>query len=247
MRGSKEKVDAFENRLLSQLSREDYATLEPHLKTLQLSSGQVLQEGLSPISHCYFLENTLVAFTSLTEKGSSVAVAMVGVEGVVGAAALLDPHLMAHRGVVLVTGKARSVPVEILRHWWTRHSTLRQPMVRYVHAMFTQVVQTSACNRFHGTLQRLIRVLLIVQDRLIVDVLPFTHEGLAEILGTDRVSVTRAARTLKDAGLINYGRGQVTILDRKGLESACCECYSVIKAAYDDLLTLRLSTSAGDM
>lgn len=246
MRGSKEKVDAFANRLLSRLPRQDYAALEPHLKSLQLSSGQVLQEAHSQISRCYFLENTLVSFTSLTEKGSSVAVGMVGVEGVVGAAALLDPHLMAHPCVVLVTGSARSIPVEILRHWCTRHSTLRQPVIRYAQALFTQVVQTSACNRFHGTLQRLIRALLIVQDRLIVDVLPFTHENLGEILGTDRVSVTRAARTLKDAGLINYGRGQVTILDRKGLESAGCECNSVIKAAYDDLLSLRLSTSAGD-
>jgi CRP-like cAMP-binding protein len=246
MRGSKERVDPSENRLLSSLSRHDYDTLEPHLKSLQLSSGQVLQEAPSLISHCYFLENTVVSFMSLTEKGSSVAVGMVGVEGVVGAAAVLNPHLMPHRAVVLVTGSARSIPIEILRQWCTRNSTLRQPFISYAHAMFTQVVQTSACNRFHDTTQRLTRILLLVQDRLFADTLPFTHESLSEVLGTDRASVTRAARSLKDAGLIDYGRGRVTILDRKGLESDGCECYGVIEAVYDGLLNLRRSASAGD-
>lgn len=244
MRGSLGKGVASENRLLSSLSRKDYETLEPHLRSLQLNAGQILHEAHSPMSHCFFLEDTVVSLTSLTEKGSSVAVGMVGVEGVIGAAALLDPHLTTHRSVVLVTGTTRVISVEILRHWCARNSTLRLPFIGFARAMFMQIVQTSACNRFHDTLQRLTRVLLIVQDRLNVDRLPFTHESLADALGTDRVSVTRAARSLKSAGLIEYGRGQVLILDRKGLESAACECYGVIKAAYADLLHLRRSASA---
>jgi CRP-like cAMP-binding protein len=244
MGGQLGKGVVSENRLLSSLSGTDYATLEPHLRSLRLDAGQVLHEAHSPFSHCYFLEDTVVSLMSLTEKGSSVAVGIVGVEGVIGAAALLDPNLTTHRSVVLVTGTTRIIPVEILRHWCARNSTLRRPFIEYAGAMFMQIVQTSACNRFHDTLQRLTRVLLIVQDRLIADRLPFTHEGLADALGTDRVSVTRAARSLKSADLIDYGRGQVTILDRKGLESAACECYGVIKAAYDDLLNLRRSASA---
>lgn len=244
MGGPLGKGVASENRLLSSLSRKDYETLEPHLRTLQLTAGQVLHEANSQFSHCYFLENTVVALTSLTEKGSSVAVGMVGVEGVIGAAAVLDPHLTTPRSVVLVTGTTRIIPVDILRLWCARNSTLRRPLIEYAGAMFMQIVQTSACNRFHDTIQRLTRVLLIVQDRLKLDSVPFTHEGLADALGTDRVSVTRAARSLKSAGLIEYGRGQVIILDRKGLESAACECYGVIRAAYDDLLNLRLSAAA---
>lgn len=244
MGGPLGKGVASGNRLLSSLTRRDYETLEPHLRSLQFSAGHVLHESHTPVSHCYFLETTVVSLTSLTEKGSSVAVGMVGVEGVIGAAAVIDPHLATHRSVALVSGTARSIPVEMLRHWCARNSSLRRPFIEYAGAMFMQVVQTSACNRFHNTLQRLIRVLLIVQDRLNVDRLPFTHESLAEALGTDRASVTRAARGLKAGGLIDYGRGQVTILDRKELESAACECYGIIKTAYSDLLTLRLSASA---
>src|SRR4030095_1117873 len=209
--------NASGNILLSSLSRREYETLEPHLTTLRLSCGQVLYEAFSPISHCYFLDDTLVSLVSVTEKGSSVAAAMAGVEALMGAAALLDSRLLSYQAVVLVTGGARQIPVEILRHGCGRHSALRQPILKYAHAMFTQVVQTSACNRFHTTKQRLTRVLLIVQDRLNADMLPFTQESLAELLGTDRGSVTRAARGLKEAGLIGYTRGQVTVVDRKGL------------------------------
>ena len=105
-----------------------------------------------------------------------------------------------------------------------------------VHALLTQMVQTAACSRFHGTDQRLARWLLLASDRLHLDTLPFTQESISHMVGTDRVSITRAAQRLKQQGVIQYKRGKTTIMDRQKLMSVSCECYSVIKEAYDALL-----------
>ena len=108
--------------------------------------------------------------------------------------------------------------------------------MRFAHAIFSQVVQTAACNRFHLTEQRLARWFLLARDRLEGDILTFTHESLAHMVGTDRVSITRASQKLKAQGLVRYSRGKTTILDHHGLEAASCECYDVIKNGYDELI-----------
>jgi CRP-like cAMP-binding protein len=233
---SRQLPDPSENRLLSSLLSSDFESLKPHLEVVRLSAGDLLYEEFSPISYCYFLGDTLVSLVSTTEDGLSVAAGLVGVEGLMGVAAILDPRMLPHRTVVLVAGNASRIPSDALRHWCGRNSGLRRPFLRYAHAMFVQLVQTSACNRFHETKERLARVLLLVQDRLKTQALPFTQERLAGLLGTDRVSVTRAAQSMRRDNLIAYSRGKVTILNRKGLESAACECYSIIGSAYDDML-----------
>jgi len=228
--------DHRENRLLAGLLSSDYLTLEPHLEVVKLSKGDVLYESFAPVTHCYFLGDTLVSLLSTTEDGLSVSAGVVGGEGMMGVVgAMLDPRLLCHRTVVMVTGSASRITSEALKHWIGRNTSLRRPFLRFAHAMFVQLVQTSACNRFHDTKERLARVLLLVQDRLKARELPFTQERLACLVGTDRVSVTRAAQEMRRAKLIGYSRGQVTILNRQELESAACECYGIIGSAYDDL------------
>lgn len=142
---------------------------------------------------------------------------------------------------MLATGRARIIHVQTLKHWFAHHKGMQRRILSFAHALFTQVVQTSACNRFHPIEQRLSRALLIAQDRLNAGALPFTHENLSRLLGADRVSITRAARKMKETGLIDYTRGRVTIINRDALDAASCECYGVIKPEYDDLLSPRFS------
>jgi CRP-like cAMP-binding protein len=228
--------DPCENMLLASLLNSDYESLKPHLEAVRLSAGAVLYGAHSRTSYCYFLGDALVSILSTTEHGLSVAAGLVGGEGVTGVvAAILDPRLLPHRTVVQVAGNATRIPSEALRLWCVRNSGLRRPFLRYAHAMFVQLVQTSACNRFHDTKERLARVLLLVEDRMKGRTLPLTQESLAGLLGTDRVSVTRAARDMRRASLISYSRGKLSILDRQGLESAACECYSIIGSAYNDM------------
>jgi CRP-like cAMP-binding protein len=225
-----------ENRLLAALPQQVYESLLPHLTPVQLVTGQVVYEPFSPISYGYFLNNSLISCMSVTEQGASVAVGFVGKEGMLGAASLIDASLLPYRIIVQIAGSAMRIPSAILKDCFTHNTTLHRAILHFIYALFWQIVQTAVCNRFHLTKQRLARWLLFAHDRLDMDTLPITQEALAQMLGTDRASITRTARKLREAGLLDYGRGKVTIRDRERLELASCECYRIVKSKYDDML-----------
>src|SRR5262245_1699599 len=225
-----------ENRLLAALSQPVYESLLPHLSPVQLVTGQVVYEPFSPISYGYFLNNSLISCMSVTEQGANVAVGFVGKEGMLGSASLIDASLLPDRIIVQTAGMAMRIPVAILKDWFTHNPTLHRAILHFIYSLFWQIVQTAVCNRFHLTEQRLARWLLFAHDRLDMDTLPITQEALAQMLGTDRASITRTARKLREAGLLDYGRGQDTIRDRERLELASCECYRIVKSQYDDML-----------
>jgi CRP-like cAMP-binding protein len=214
------------------------AELYSYGRQLKITAGQTLYDGEAPISHCIFPENSLMSLMSYTEDGASVAVGMVGSEGLLGVSALFDEQLVPYRTIAQASGTAIRMPAAKLREWLRQDLVFRNCVVHFLHAMFTQLVQTAACNRFHVTEQRLARWLLLANDRLNVDRLPFTHESLAAVLGTDRVSITRAARKLKSESLLSSTRGKTAILDDQGLLSLSCECYLTIKKEYDALASL---------
>jgi CRP-like cAMP-binding protein len=224
-----------ENKLLAALPQQVYESLLPHLSPVQLVTGQVVYEPFSPISYGYFLNNSLISCMSVTEQGASVAVGFVGKEGMLGAASLIDASLLPYRIIVQIAGSAMRIPSAILKDRFTHNATLHRAILDFIYALFWQIVQTAVCNRFHLTEQRLARWLLFAHDRLDMDTLPITQEALAQMLGTDRASITRTARKLREAGLLDYGRGQVTIRDREKLELASCECYHIVKSKYDDM------------
>ena len=228
------QASAVQSRLLSAVSVFP-AELLSYAREIRITAGQTMYDGQSPISYCIFPETSLLTLMSYTESGASVAVGMVGNEGMLGIAALFDEKLLPYRTTALASGTALRVPAAKLRDWLRQDLAFRNCVVHFLHAVFAQVVQTAACNRFHVTEQRLARWLLLAQDRMNVDKMPFTHEALAAMLGTDRVSITRAARKLKREGLLNYTRGKTTILDRQGLLSVGCECYTTIKKEYEAL------------
>ena len=233
---SKQPQNSTENKLLAALPHHVYESLLPHLSPVQLVTGQVVYEPISPILYGYFLNNSLISCMSETEQGASVAVGFVGKEGMIGAAPLIDASLLPYRVIVQIAGSAMRIPSDILKDWFTHNTTLHRAILHFIYALFWQIVQTAVCNRFHLTEQRLARWLLFAQDRLDMDTLPVTQEALAQMLGTDRASITRTARKLREAGLVDYGRGTVTIRDRERLALASCECYRIVKSEYDDML-----------
>ena len=233
---SKQPQDSTENRLLAALPQHFYESLLPHLSPVQLVTGQVVYEPFSPIPYGYFLNSSLISCMSETEQGASVAVGFVGKEGMIGAASLIDVSLLPYRVIMQIAGSAMRIPSDILKHWFTHNTALHRAILHFIYALFWQIVQTAVCNRFHLTEQRLARWLLFAHDRLDMDTLPITQEALAQMLGTDRASITRTARKLREAGLLDYGRGQVTIRDQERLALASCECYRIVKSQYDDML-----------
>ena len=183
------------------------------------------------------MSDSLISCMSVTEQGASVAVGFVGKEGMIGAAPLIDASLLPYRVIVQIAGSAMRIPSDTLKDWFATHNTtFHRAILRSTYALFWQIVQTAVCNRFRLTEQRLAHWLLLAHDRLDMDTLPITQEALAQILSTDRTSITRTARKLREAGLLDYGRGQVTIRDRERLALASCECYRIVKAEYDDIL-----------
>jgi CRP-like cAMP-binding protein len=121
----------------------------------------------------------------------------------------------------------------LFRKEFRRSLPLQRELYRYTHSLMSQVSQTAACNRFHVVEMRLARWLLMTHDRVKSDEFHMTHEFLGHMLGVRRVGVTKAAQTLQKRGLISYSRGDITILDRTGLEAAACRCYEVVRYMHD--------------
>jgi CRP-like cAMP-binding protein len=170
----------------------------------------------------------MVSLLATTENGSTTQVGMVGDEGLVGIPAVLRISKAPYQVTVQIPGRAMRVRAEILVREFAREGPLQDILLRYVHSLLCQISQSAACNRFHRIEQRLCRWLLISHDRVKADDLPLTQEALSHMLGATRTNVTKAASALKEAGLIQYRRGTIRIINRLAMENLSCECYRVI-------------------
>ena len=201
----------------------------PKLELVTLSLGQVLCESNQPIRWGYFLADSIVSLLYTTVNGATAEVALVGNDGIVGTAIFLGGDRAYSRAVVAVAGQSLRIPAMLLLQEFERSTVLQRVLLRYTHALITQISQNAVCNRLHSTEQRLCRHLLMCHDRTASSVLLMTQELIAHMLGGRRESVTVAAGHLQDLGLIHYSRGRITILDRSGLEASACECYRTVK------------------
>src|SRR5438132_6836776 len=148
------------------------------------------------------------------------------------------------RAVVQGAGHGFRLKAELLKKEFGRFGPTMQLLLRYTQALITQMAQTAVCNRHHSVDQQLCRWLLLSLDRLPGNKLVMTQELIANMLGVRREGVTEAAGKLQDAGLIEYSRGKISVVDRKRLEARVCECYSVVKREYDRLLPGRAVVEA---
>ena len=170
------------------------------------------------------------------EDGSSAEIAVVGNEGIVGVALFMGGETMPNRAVVQSSGDSYRLPGHRLKQEFNRGGALQHLLLRYTLAMLTQMAQTAVCNRRHSVDQQFCRWLLLSLDRLPDNELSMTQELIANMLGVRREGVSEAARRLQIAGLIEYHRGRITVLDRPGLEARVCECYQVVSDEFHRLL-----------
>jgi CRP-like cAMP-binding protein len=217
-----------ENRLLSCLSAEERAHLDPSMKYVTLALGQVIYECSEQIDYVYFPTTCVVSLQYTMRDGSTAEMALAGNDGIVGIASFLGGGNIPHRAVAQIAGHALKMPARILQQEFRRGGQLQQILLRYTQALITQMSQTAVCNRLHPLEQRLCRKLLLCHDRLNGSEILMTQEFIANMLGGRRESVTVAAGRLQDAGLIHYSRGHITVLNREGLEAMACECYQIV-------------------
>lgn len=225
-----------QNHLLAALPQDEYAVLAAHLEEVVLPLGEVIYESGGQLLYVYFPTTSIVSLLYVMENGASAEIAVVGNEGIIGIALFMGGNSMPNRAVVQSAGRAYRLKGSLIQKEFYRNGPLMRLLLRYTQALITQMAQTAVCNRHHSIDQQLCRWLLLSLDRLDSNKLTMTQELIANMLGVRREGVTEAAGRLQQAGLINYSRGQITVLDRVGLEERVCECYQVVKTETDRLL-----------
>lgn len=229
--------DPRQNHLLAALPQSEFERLAPHLELVSLALGEVLYESGGRLNHVYFPTDSIVSLLYVMEDGSSAEIAVVGNEGVLGISLFMGGETTPSRAVVQSEGSGYRLPAQLLKREFNRGGPMMLLLLRYTQALITQMSQTAVCNRHHSIDQQLSRWLLMSLDRLHSDELTMTQELIANMLGVRREGVTEAAGKLRDAGIIEYSRGHIKVLDRPKLEQHVCECYAVVKKEIDRLLS----------
>jgi CRP-like cAMP-binding protein len=225
-----------DNRLLAALPAEDYQALLPLLEPMDLQLGRALYESGGVQGYVYFPTSGIVSLLYVLENGSSAEIAVTGCEGLVGIALFMGGETTPSRAVVQSAGNGYRIDAAALKDKFEAGGALQYLLLRFTQALITQMTQTAVCNRHHSVDQQLCRWLLLSLDRLPANNLVMTQELIANMLGVRREGVAEAAGKLQAAGLIEYSRGRITVLDRPQLEARVCECYAVVKREYDRLL-----------
>ena len=237
------KQVAIRNRILAALPFEEFARFLPHLESVCLEKGDIVYLTGDEIQFAYFLVSGLLSFLSTTESGSTIEVAMVGNEGVVGLPVILRNRMTPYEVTVQFPAEGFKIRADVLQEEFDRGEALHELVLRYLSVLMAQISQSSICNRFHTLEQTLSRWLLTVQDRVNSDSLNLTHETISNALGVPRTAVTMAAGNLQRLRLISYSRGKIAILDRTRLEANSCECYRTIRDELHHFLNSSVSVS----
>jgi CRP-like cAMP-binding protein len=229
------------NLILARLPLEDYTLILPQLVPASLRLKQILYEPNEPITETYFVRDGVVSVIALEGRDDAIEVGLIGKEGFAGLPILYETDSMPFRSIVQVEGDAWRLPARTLTALLRDRPAVRHACLTYAQQFNIQVFQSVACNRLHTVEERCARWLLMTIDRLNGDSFEITHEFLAIILGVRRAGVTVAMGSLQSAGIIRYGRGRVTVVDRAALEAGACHCYRITRAA-DGLPKPRLHT-----
>jgi len=225
-----------ENRLLGDLPGDEYDRLLPHLEKVSLPLRDILYEANKPITHVFFPLNGVVSLV-IKDGGFTLEVGIIGNDGLVGTPVFLGADRSPTQAIVQIPGEALRMEVKVFQKEMTRDGPLYGLVQRYTQTMINQISQSIVCNHRHSVEKRMCRWLLMSHDRVGADEFPLTHEFLAQMLGVCRPTVTAVAGTLHKSGLINYHRGRITVIERKGLEAASCECYKVVAKELARLLS----------
>ena len=224
------QVSPSSNKLLASLPREEYQRIALNLRSVPMTLKQVLHKQDEPIDSVYFPGGGAFSLVKTLNDGQSAEVATVGAEGAVGAGVFFGQRVADCDVLVQLAGPgAQVMSAEFFNAEMDKRGAFFNRVVRYNQALMSQIMQTTVCNGLHSAEQRCCRWLLMTHDRAGHDEFPLTHEFLATMLGVRRPTVTIVASQLQQAGLIQYRRGFVTIIDRTKLEAASCECYRTVR------------------
>lgn len=225
------------NRILATLPQAEWQKIRSACQPIELVNGQVLIEEGEPFAYVYFPEGGIISTVSVFETGQVAEIAATGHEGMVSIAAVMGGERAYNRSLVQMPGSALMMDIQAFRRMQGDLPVFRRRLRSYARVFLGQIMQSVACNGVHSVEERCARWLLMARDRSESDELPLTQEFLAQMLGVSRPAVNLVARTLQAAGLIRYRRGEVSILDRQGLEDVSCECYRLIRQHYQEYLT----------
>ena len=227
---------AVENHLIERLPRKDRSRLLAHCEQVPLELAAVLCDPGKAMRHVYFPIEGFISMVAVVEGSPGVEVGMVGREGMLGAHLALGVATAPLHGLVQGVGSARRIGAMAFRKELAQSLALQQGVNRYLYVLLAQLATSAACLRFHLIGQRLARWLLMSEDRAHSNSFHVTQEFLAYMLGVRRVGITAAAGVFQRAGLIEYHRGELTVLDRSALEAAACSCYATDREGYSKLI-----------
>jgi CRP-like cAMP-binding protein len=225
-----------QNHLIQMLPLHDRARLMAVCEPVQLTLSDVLCEAGTLTEHVHFPTEAFISLVSQVDEHPGLEVGMVGSEGMLGAPLMLGVAISPLRAVVQGPGTSLRIEVGAFRRELAASPTLQTQLDRYLYVLMAQMVASAGCLRFHLIGPRLARWLLMSQDRAHHRCFHVTHEFLAYMLGVRRVGITVAAGELQRRGLISYRRGELTVLDRRGLEAAACSCYAANSKVYAEHL-----------
>jgi CRP-like cAMP-binding protein len=229
-------LGTVENHLIELLPRNDRRSLLALCEPIQLVLAEVLCDPGKPTQHAYFPIDGFISLVARTDSHTGLEVGMIGREGMLGAQLALGVATVPLHALVQGPGAAWRIATADLRRELARSAALRRSLDRYIYVLMSQLAAAAACLRFHLIGPRLARWLLMSQDRAHSNSFHVTHEVLALLLGVRRVGITTAASALQRSGLIEYHRGDLTVLDRRGLEAMACRCYAADRQTYAELL-----------
>ncbi|HEY3024578.1 MAG TPA: Crp/Fnr family transcriptional regulator [Pyrinomonadaceae bacterium] len=221
--------DSKANKILRAVPQAEFDRIDSKLHPVALKYGKTVYLPEQEIEHVYFVTEGVVSLLASLEAGATVEAGVIGSEGIVGFPVVLGANSTPHQALVQGAGTAMKMPANELKVEFKRGGMLHDLILQYTNKLFIQVAQTAACNRVHKVEERLARWLLLMHDRTQGDEFTLTQEFISRMLGVRRAGVSVAASGLRKERLIDYRRGVVTILNRKGLEGAACECYRTAK------------------
>lgn len=224
------------NRLINNLELIVKNKLLAHCEIVELAIGQVLSQPGDILQHAYFPNTCLIALMMENNQDKGLEVGLIGEEGMLGIQIMIGASVSPYKIVVQGKGKALRIPSAMLLTQIDENIMLNDRLNSYISVLMQQLAQSSVCNRFHLVQARLVRLLLMFHDRLQTKVFYITQDLLASMLGVRRVGVTKAASTLQANKLIHYVRGNLEIIDLKGLRKLACSCYDLDKATYQTIL-----------
>ena len=228
------------NALLASLSSGDAAALQPHLRRVELQQKSVLYNAGDAVNAVYFPTSAVISLVVTLITGETTEAAMVGNDGAVGMSSALDGRIALSQAVVQLGGEAMVCDPGAFRGAVLQSESLLAKVMRHEQTLFAQAQQSTACMANHEVEARLCRWMLRARDLAGSDELPFTQEFLGDMLGVRRTSVTTVAHTLQGAGIIQYSRGRIRIVDVERLKESACECYETVKEQYRNLVAAGL-------